>query len=157
MTKKTSKAEMIRRYLDLYPKATAHEIAAQYKVSTNYAYKLIKEYTPNVADPTKPDELKTMVKGLVQIAEEAEAEVVAVKKPSAANQRQVGGEHYVTLSVEPWDAMQAWMTKAEFMGFLKGNIIKYVARTKNPNDLDKAGHYMQKLLEVKDGLDNTGL
>ena len=71
------------------------------------------------------------------------------KKPQAANQRQVGGQHYVGLSVEPWAAMEAWMTNEEFVGFLKGNIIKYLAREKNANDLDKAGHYMQKLLEVK--------
>jgi hypothetical protein len=55
----------------------------------------------------------------------------------------------VGLSVEPWAAMEAWMTNEEFVGFLKGNIIKYLAREKNVNDLDKAGHYMQKLLEVK--------
>ena len=83
----------------------------------------------------------------VFIAEE-EAKSTA-KKPQTANLRQVGGEHYVGLSVEPWAAMEAWMTKDEFIGFLKGNIIKYLAREKNPNDLDKAGHYMQKLLEVK--------
>jgi hypothetical protein len=41
------------------------------------------------------------------------------------------------------------MTNEEFVGFLKGNIIKYLAREKNTNDLDKAGHYMQKLLEVR--------
>ena len=61
----------------------------------------------------------------------------------------VGGQHYVALSVEPWAAIEAWMTNEEFVGFLKGNIIKYLAREKNTNDLDKAGHYMQKLLEVR--------
>jgi hypothetical protein len=30
-------------------------------------------------------------------------------------------------------------------GLLKGNVIKYLARTKNPNDLLKAQHYLEKL------------
>ncbi len=66
-----------------------------------------------------------------------------------ATNNQVGGTHYKTLSVEPWDAMQAWMTKEEFIGYLKGNVIKYLARTKGDDDLEKADHYMQKLFEVK--------
>ena len=70
-----------------------------------------------------------------------------------ANDRQVGGDHYKSLAVEPWDAMQAWMTPEEFRGFLKGNAIKYLARTKGPNDLQKAHHYMEKLIEVMDGQD----
>lgn len=66
----------------------------------------------------------------------------------SADDRQVGGDHYKSLAVEPWAAMQAWMTPEEFRGFLKGNVIKYLARTKGPNDLQKAHHYMEKLLEV---------
>jgi hypothetical protein len=56
-----------------------------------------------------------------------------------------------SLAVEPWAAMQAWMTPEEFRGFLKGNVIKYLARTKGPNDIQKAHHYMEKLLEVTSG------
>ena len=71
----------------------------------------------------------------------------------SANDRQVGGDHYTRLTIQPWDAMQAWMTPEEFRGFLKGNVIKYLARTKGPNDLQKAHHYMEKLLEVASGKD----
>ena len=39
---------------------------------------------------------------------------------------QVGGDHYTKLDVQPWEAMQAWMTQAEFAGFLRGNAIKYL-------------------------------
>lgn len=70
-----------------------------------------------------------------------------------ADDRQVGGDHYKNLAVEPWRAMQAWMTPEEFRGFLKGNVIKYLARTKGPNDIQKAHHYMEKLLEVTSGKD----
>jgi hypothetical protein len=45
--------------------------------------------------------------------------------------------------------MQAWMTPEQFVGFLRGNVIKYMARDKNGvEDLKKAKHYLEKLLEV---------
>ena len=133
MTKKSSpKADAVWAYLVEHKTATPAQVAKATGVSYGYAYKLMKK----IGTPKE-----------VFIAEE-EAKSTA-KKPQAANQRQVGGQHYVGLSVEPWAAMEAWMTNEEFVGFLKGNIIKYLAREKNVNDLDKAGHYMQKLLEVK--------
>jgi hypothetical protein len=129
-TKSSPKAEKVWAYLLKNKLATPAEVAKATGVSYGYVYKLMKK----VGTPKEVFE------------EEAKS---TAKKPQTANLRQVGGQHYVGLSVEPWDAMQAWMTKDEFVGFLKGNIIKYLARTKNANDLDKAGHYMQKLLEVK--------
>ena len=129
-TKSSPKAEKVWAYLLKNKLATPAEVAKATGVSYGYVYKLMKK----VGTPKEVFE------------EEAKS---TAKKPQTANLRQVGGQHYVDLSVEPWDAMQAWMTKDEFVGFLKGNIIKYLARTKNANDLDKAGHYMQKLLEVK--------
>lgn len=73
-----------------------------------------------------------------------------------ANGRQVGGDHYKKLNVEPWAAMEAWLTHEEFVGFLKGNIIKYIARAntgKEDHDtmIAKAEHYQQKLKEVLSG------
>ena len=72
---------------------------------------------------------------------------------SEADKRQVGGDHYKTMKVQPWDAMEAWLTPEEFIGFLRGNIIKYQARAttdKEPFEvmIGKAAHYQQKLDEV---------
>jgi hypothetical protein len=131
-TKSSPKADAVWAYLVKNKTATPAEVAKATGVSYGYVYKLMQK----IGTPKE-----------VFIAEE-EATSTG-KKPQAANLRQVGGEHYVGLSVEPWEAMEAWMTKDEFIGFLKGNIIKYLAREKNANDLDKAGHYMQKLLEVR--------
>lgn len=67
-----------------------------------------------------------------------------------ANERQVGGEHYTRLEIQPWDAMESWMDDMEFEGFLRGNIIKYLARYKDKGgleDLRKARHYLEKLIE----------
>jgi hypothetical protein len=48
--------------------------------------------------------------------------------------------------------MEAVMTDEEFIGFLKGNIIKYslrAGRKDGSDDAGKAKHYMQKLKEVR--------
>ena len=65
---------------------------------------------------------------------------------------QIGGNHYVQ-DIQPWDAMQSWMTSMEFKGFLRGNVIKYVARYKDKNgveDLEKAMHYLDKLIQEEE-------
>lgn len=57
---------------------------------------------------------------------------------------------YTTLDIEPWDIMRADFTKEEFIGFLKGNIIKYCLRKKGSDlqDFEKIEHYAKKLQEV---------
>jgi hypothetical protein len=70
---------------------------------------------------------------------------------SASNKHQVGGSHYTALSVQPWDAMQSWMSAEAFAGFLRGNVIKYVARCDakgGVEDLRKARHYLDRLIEA---------
>jgi hypothetical protein len=45
-----------------------------------------------------------------------------------ASDYQVGGDHYQNMGLQPWDAMEAWLTPEEFRGFLRGSAIKYLAR-----------------------------
>jgi len=70
-----------------------------------------------------------------------------------ADEIEVGGDHYKKMPVEPWTLMEAVLTPEEFVGFLKGNSIKYALRAgRKPgadDDADKARHYMQKLREVR--------
>ena len=64
----------------------------------------------------------------------------------SANNYQVGGNHYMEQSIQPWDFIVS-----QDMGFLEGNIVKYVARYKykdGVSDLEKALHYLTKLIEV---------
>ena len=67
---------------------------------------------------------------------------------------QIGGDHYKEMAVQPWAAMESWMTPEEFAGFLRGNVIKYVARAGKKGDevqdLKKALHYLEKLVSVKE-------
>lgn len=58
---------------------------------------------------------------------------------------QIGGDHYKK-SIQPWDFIIA-----NDLGFLEGNIIKYITRWKDKGgveDLQKARHYIDKLIEV---------
>jgi hypothetical protein len=56
--------------------------------------------------------------------------------------------------------MEAWMSPEQFEGFLRGNVIKYIARYKDKDglkDVQKARHYLEKLLEcleARSGLRN---
>lgn len=68
-----------------------------------------------------------------------------------ASDRQEGGAHYTDMEIQPWDAMQAWVTPEMFRGFLLCNVIKYTARYRvkgGVEDLRKARHYLDKLIEV---------
>ena len=65
-----------------------------------------------------------------------------------ANAQQVGGAHYAVKAIQPWDYIIA-----NDLGYLEGNIVKYVSRWKDKGgvqDLKKAQHYLQKLIEVND-------
>lgn len=69
----------------------------------------------------------------------------------SADAIQVGGEHYKRRAIQPWTAMEAWMSPEAFAGFLRGNAIKYLARCDDKGgveDLRKARHYLDKLIEV---------
>lgn len=59
--------------------------------------------------------------------------------------------HYNTGNVECIEAIQESMDKAEFKGYLKGNIMKYLWRYEYKNgveDLRKAKWYLDRLIEA---------
>ena len=72
-----------------------------------------------------------------------------------ADDKQVGGNHYKDMTIQPWAVMQAVLTSEEFVGFLKGNVIKYSMRQGkkegSTDDAEKALHYLQKLREIERG------
>ena len=59
--------------------------------------------------------------------------------------------HYQESVIQPWDAMEHWLSHDQYMGFLRGNAIKYLARAgrKGPakDDYQKALTYVQKLID----------
>lgn len=65
-----------------------------------------------------------------------------------ANNKQPGGNHYKKFGeLQPWD-----VTLYFGLGFLDGNACKYILRWRHKGgilDLEKAGHYIEKLIEVE--------
>lgn len=64
------------------------------------------------------------------------------------NSKQVAGTHYTNQKIQPWDFIIA-----NNLGYLEGNIIKYISRYKDKNgvqDLLKAQHYLEKLIATLD-------
>jgi hypothetical protein len=58
-------------------------------------------------------------------------------------------KHYNQGSVECLEAIEASMTKEQFVGYLKGNIQKYLWRFEHKNgieDLKKAEFYLSRLI-----------
>ena len=73
--------------------------------------------------------------------------------PTLADTTEVGGSHYKDIAIQPWDVMQAVLTPEEFVGYLKGSVLKYSLRAGKKagadDDADKAKHYVKKLREVQ--------
>jgi len=66
---------------------------------------------------------------------------------STANARQVGGAHYKKWTIQPWDFIEL-----NGLTFCSGNVIKYICRFRDKGgveDLEKAKHYLEKLIEVE--------
>jgi hypothetical protein len=67
-------------------------------------------------------------------------------------------EHYQKMGLQPWDVTAAWLSPEQYMGFLLGNVIKYVARFNTHgtagkgglNDLEKAKHYLERAIALEE-------
>jgi hypothetical protein len=69
-----------------------------------------------------------------------------------ANNEQVGGSHYKSKGIQPWDYIAA-----NELGYFEGNVVKYVSRWRDKggvDDLRKAAHYLQKLIEMQVDINN---
>lgn len=64
------------------------------------------------------------------------------------NDVQIGGSHYKTKAIQPWDYIVQ-----NKLPYLEGNIVKYVSRWREKggiDDLRKAQHYLSKLIETEE-------
>ena len=62
------------------------------------------------------------------------------------NKNQIGGDHYMNHEIQPWDFIAS-----AGLDFFEGNIGKYICRWRKKGgieDLRKARHYLDKLIEI---------
>ena len=66
----------------------------------------------------------------------------------SALREQVGGDHYSKLAIQPVDYINA-----NGLSYLAGNVVKYISRYKHKGkplqDLQKAKHYIEMLIELE--------
>jgi hypothetical protein len=70
-----------------------------------------------------------------------------VSSEEKATERQVGGDHYKNLAIQPVEYITA-----NNLTFLEGNVVKYITRHSSKNgraDVEKAIHYCQLILELQ--------
>ncbi len=76
-----------------------------------------------------------------------------LKEKIEANNMQVGGNHYISHKIQPWDVWEDWKLDPWLC-----NVIKYVQRHHRKNgkeDLEKALHYLEFALQNYDKIKQT--
>ena len=77
--------------------------------------------------------------------------VMEALKRSKANIKQVGGDHYKNMGVEPWDVVDTWPIEQR-IGAYRHGALKYLMRMGSKDEqlqeIKKCGHYIEKLIEV---------
>jgi hypothetical protein len=68
-----------------------------------------------------------------------------------ANDKQIGGDHYKNMGVEPWDVVDTWPMEQR-IGAYRAGALKYLmrmgAKDESEKEIGKGIHYLEKLLEV---------
>jgi hypothetical protein len=68
-----------------------------------------------------------------------------------ARDRQIGGDHYKRMDIEPWDVVDTWSLEQR-IGYYRGGALKYLMRMgskdESAEEIAKGQHYMEKLLEI---------
>ena len=165
--KKLSMSEKIRRYMAANPTAKPKDIAKELdvKVSLVYAAKYKK---PNKVSPAVPEAkpvdidaahnrtfsvMVDMDKVKKDVAQTTWSHLTAMTsdasiKPDVVNHP----PHYTSGGIETIDFLQAKLSREEFIGYLKGNVLKYGSRLGKKGDIDidagKLSWYALKLRDV---------
>jgi hypothetical protein len=161
MKAQTKKSKMIA-FFRANPNAKPKDAAAKFKVAMPTIYAIRKQalagddwktaavVTSNT--PVAVDEVAVLDQDAANLVYQASlGRRQRMQSSTTANSQQYGGDHYISMGVQPWKAMEAWMSREAFMGFLRGNAIKYLARTDKKGgveDMKKARHYLDKLIET---------
>jgi len=68
-----------------------------------------------------------------------------------ANDKQIAGDHYKNMGVEPWDVVDTWPLEQR-IGAYRHGALKYLMRMGSKDEqlqeIKKCGHYIEKLIEV---------
>lgn len=130
MSKITKKQQVINWFVK-HPLATPRVVSEKFSMALPTVYTLRKQ-------------------ALAQFIEQQNADIPEVVVAQAKD-RQVGGDHYKAMGVQPWDVVDTW-PRDQRIGYYRGGALKYLMRMgskdESPLEVSKGQHYIQKLLEV---------
>ena len=139
MSKTTKKQQIINWFLK-HPLATPRVVAEKFNAAMPTVYTLRKQAMHEYQERNAAEMLGPQID---------EPQVVVEQ----AKDRQVGGDHYKAMGVQPWDVVDTW-PRDQRIGYYRGGALKYLMRMgskdESPMEVAKGQHYMQKLLEVLD-------
>lgn len=148
MTNGTQLGEHIKKLVDNYNKRMDKEPDMSYAHplrATNHLY--IDESGAHIK--TNEQERETVEADMHQAR--LGAKVRAPRDFGKANDKQVGGDHYKNMGVEPWDVVDTWPLYQR-IGAYRAGALKYLmrmgAKDEAAQEIGKGLHYLEKLLEV---------
>ncbi len=153
--KKLSMSENIRRYVAANPTAKARDVAKALGVKVSLVY-AVKYKKPNNVSPAvpkaKPVDIDAAHKKFEPKAENWVTLTAVTSntsvKPDLINQP----PHYTAGGIETIDFLQAKLSREEFIGYLKGSVLKYGSRLGKKGavevDAGKLSWYALKLRDV---------
>ena len=99
---------------------------------------------------TKPETLKDVIEETMRVS----------GVPYKVREKQIGGNHYKRMGVEPWDVVDTWPLEQR-IGYYRGGALKYLMRMGNKDEqlqeAQKGLHYQEKLVEtLKKAQDENG-
>ena len=144
MPKITKKQQVINHFLK-HPLATPRVVSEKYGMAMPAVYTLRKQAMKEYQEQQAVAALGPQIDEPQVIVERGWEE------SPRANDRQVGGDHYKTMGVQPWNVVDTWPIEQR-IGYYRGGALKYLMRMgskdESPMEVAKGQHYIQKLLEV---------
>lgn len=93
----------------------------------------------------KPHIAPAKAMNMGEISEQLEARIKELRYEKTREEldTQVGGDHYIKHTIQPWDIIDEYD-----LGYYGGNALKYLLRDKGDRkeDLEKARHYIAKMI-----------
>jgi hypothetical protein len=143
MSKITKKQQVINHFLK-HPLATPRVVSGKFSMALPAVYTLRKQAIAQYTAQQNADIPEV-------VAEKGWVEAPVIIETPQASTRQVGGDHYVEMGVQPWDVVDTW-PREQRIGYYRGGALKYLMRMgskdESPMEVAKGQHYIQKLLEV---------
>lgn len=137
-----SKRQEIIEYITANPTAKAAAVAYLFDTSAQVVYQIKSDAGLSKPRTNKTAEPKAAKKAAPRKAR-AKQVIVEIEEVDEVNHP----PHYLVGGIEVIDYIKAKLTPEEFLGYLKGNVIKYISRADHKNgmiDWGKADWYVDR-------------